>query len=76
ALGVESTIEADFFQLDYHEGDFILLCTDGLSNVITDQELLYETVHGGPAAQCCERLLKIALSRGAPDNVTAVLIEL
>lgn len=76
ALGAEETINADFYRLDYKEGDFLLLCTDGLSNVITDQELLYETVHGGPPAQCCERLLKMALSRGAPDNVTVVLIEL
>ncbi|MEG2137652.1 MAG: Stp1/IreP family PP2C-type Ser/Thr phosphatase [Oscillospiraceae bacterium] len=76
ALGAEMTIQADCYRLDWNAGDYLLLCTDGLSNMITDQELLYETVHGGPPAQCCERLLKIALSRGAPDNVTVVLIEL
>ena len=38
-------------------------------------EILYEILHGGPAEECCQRLLDIALSRGAPDNVTAVLLQ-
>ena len=57
------------------EGDFLLLCSDGLSNVVSEQEILYEVVHGGEACTCCRRLLDIALHRGAPDNVTAVLIQ-
>ena len=56
-------------------GDYLLLCSDGLSNVVSEQELLYEVVHGGEACTCCRRLLEIALHRGAPDNVTAVLIQ-
>ena len=40
-----------------------------------DKELLYGVIHGGEAVTCCERLLDIALKRGAPDNVTAVLIQ-
>ena len=57
-------------------GDYLLLCSDGLSNVVTDQEILYEVIHGGEAAECCQRLLDITLSRGAPDNVTAVLFQI
>ena len=38
-------------------------------------DMLYEVVHGGEACTCCRRLLEIALHRGAPDNVTAVLIQ-
>ena len=53
----------------------MLLCSDGLSNVVSEQEILYEVVHGGEACTCCRRLLDIALHRGAPDNVTAVLIQ-
>ena len=55
--------------------DYLLLCSDGLSNVVSEQELLYEVIHGGEACTCCRRLLEIALHRGAPDNVTAVLIQ-
>ena len=37
--------------------------------------MLYEVIHGEGDESCCQRLLDIALSRGAPDNVTAVLIR-
>ena len=53
-----------------------MLCSDGLSNIVTDQEMLYEALHGGAPEDCCQRLLDIAMSRGAPDNVTAVLFEI
>lgn len=76
ALGVESTVTPDVFELDCKQGDFFLLCSDGLSNQVTGQEILYEIIHGGEPDDCCQRLLDIALSRGAPDNVTAVLVKL
>ncbi len=76
ALGAEEEVQADLYALERREGELILLCSDGLSNVVTDQEMLFELVHGGPAQEGCRRLLDLALSRGAPDNVTAVLMEL
>lgn len=77
ALGVEMRVEPDVTRVDCpEEGGWFLLCSDGLSNQVTDQELLYEIVHGGASEDCCRRLLELALSRGAPDNVTAVLVEL
>ncbi len=75
ALGAEEHIRADLYKKVLAEGDCLLLCSDGLSNVVTDQELLYEIIHGGDMADCCKRLLGIALDRGAPDNVTAVLLQ-
>ena len=76
ALGAESQLRADLFRQSVEPGDALLLCSDGLSNVVSDQELLYEVLHGGPAEDCCRRLLDTALSRGAPDNVTAVLLQM
>ena len=76
ALGSEEHIRADLYEKELQAGDFLLLCSDGLSNVVTDQELLYEVIHGGEPADCCQRLVDITLSRGAPDNVTAVLIQI
>ena len=76
ALGAESRLRADLFRQPMEPGDALLLCSDGLSNVVSDQELLYEVLHGGPAEDCCRRLLDITLSRGAPDNVTAVLLQM
>ncbi len=75
ALGAEEEVRADLYQLELGEGDCLLLCSDGLSNAVTDQEMLYEILHGGPIEDCCQRLLQIALSRGASDNVTAVLLR-
>ena len=43
-------------------------------NVMDDQEILFEVVHGVNKAHCCKRLLNIAKNRGAPDNVTSVLV--
>ncbi len=66
---------ADLYRRVLGQGEFLLLCSDGLSNVVADQELLYEILHGGNAEDCCERLLRIALDRGAPDNVTVVVLQ-
>lgn len=76
ALGAEAEVAVDSYVTQRQAGTLILLCSDGLSNVVTDQEMLFELIHGGPTAEGCERLLHLALSRGAPDNVTAVLIQL
>ena len=75
ALGAEPVLMADCFHQPLSPGDCLLLCSDGLSNVVNEQEMLYEVVHGGAPEQCCQRLLSIALSRGAPDNVTVVLMR-
>lgn len=75
ALGAEPVLMADCFRQPLTPGDYLLLCSDGLSNVVNEQEMLYEVVHGGAPEQCCQRLLNIALSRGAPDNVTVVLMR-
>ena len=75
ALGAEPDLMADCFRQPLAPGDCLLLCSDGLSNVVNEQEMLYEVVHGGAPEQCCQRLLNIALGRGAPDNVTVVLVK-
>ena len=75
ALGAEPDLMADCFRQPLAPGDCLLLCSDGLSNVVNEQEMLYEVVHGGAQEQCCQRLLNIALGRGAPDNVTVVLVK-
>lgn len=75
AVGSEPMLMADYFQRSIAAGEYILLCSDGLSNTVTEQEMLYEVIHGASDETCCQRLLDIALRRGAPDNVTAVLIR-
>ena len=76
AVGTESMVMCDLYHLDVAKGDYLLLCSDGLSNLLDDQEILFEIVHGVKKQNCCKRLLDIAKMRGAPDNVTCVLIEI
>lgn len=76
AVGTEQQVCADVFPLQLGRNDALLLCTDGLSNQMADQEILFEVVHGAHKEDCCQRLLQIAKERGAPDNVTSVLIAL
>ena len=74
AIGTEPIVMCDIANLELSKGEYLVLCSDGLSNVLDDQEILFEVVHGVDKRDCCQRLLEIAKHRGAPDNVTSVLI--
>ena len=74
AIGTEATVVCDIFHKKVSKGDYFLLCSDGLSNLMDDQEILFEVAHGQEKDKCCQRLLDIAKRRGAPDNVTSVLV--
>lgn len=73
AVGTEPQVEGDIYVQELKKDDCILLCSDGLSNEMADQEMLFEVAHGLKKSTCCERLLAIAKNRGAPDNVTVTL---
>lgn len=73
AVGTEPEVRGDLYVQTVRKDESILLCSDGLSNVMADQEMLFEVAHGIQKSDCCERLLEIAKNRGAPDNVTIVL---
>ncbi len=75
AVGTDSAVLCDIYNVDLKPKEFILLCTDGLTNVINEQEILYEVLHGENIDTCCLRMLEIVISRGAPDNVTIVLFQ-
>ena len=76
AIGTETVVEGDLFHTTLENGDCVLLCSDGISNMMDDQEILFEVVHGVNKEQCCKRLLDIAKNRGGPDNATAILAQL
>lgn len=75
ALGPDALIECDGYICPMEPGEFILLCSDGLVNTVTDQEMLEEINRPGAGEACLARLLEISMSRGATDNVTAVLMR-
>jgi len=75
ALGTNKSEEPDVFSLNLNEGEYLLLCSDGLSNVVFDSEILFELQQDGSAKESCEKLVEMALLRGAPDNVTAIVYK-
>ena len=76
ALGPDGDSSSDTYITKLPEGQFLLLCTDGLVDTVSDQEILFEIIHGDSVDTCLDRLLAIAKANGAPDNVTAVLIQI
>jgi len=76
ALGTERDVEIDLAQFNIKSGDLILLCTDGLYNLVTDEEILQEVnQNSSDLKRSVNQLVKIALERGGADNITVVLVS-
>ena len=75
ALGAEKTVVSDTFSLELKKNDLLLLCSDGLSNTLTDTEILDIIKNKKNLSDIGKELLDMALSRGAPDNVTVGLLR-
>lgn len=72
AVGAAWDVDVDTHRWDWRHGDVFFLCTDGFSNVITDQELMTELTQAGSWEERMERMRQLILDRGAPDNFTAL----
>lgn len=75
AVGVEASVTADLFDVKFAPGSRILLCSDGLSNLVSGEEIRMISGNNAKLEDACEALIELALKRGAPDNVTVVLAE-
>ena len=75
ALGPDENTLCDAFEVSFTKGDKILLCTDGLVVTATDDEICRAVCAGKSAEESLDDLIALAKAQGAPDNVTAVLIE-
>ena len=76
ALGVDSEVECDVIWLEPAPGSRLLLCSDGLTNVLDDEMLLNLSAGQESTEELGRTLLELTLERGAPDNVTVVLAQL
>lgn len=74
AVGVDKSIDIDFEQIDLDDEDTLLLCTDGLSNYVTDAEML-ELMSDGKHYAFADRLVQKANANGGGDNITVVIIS-
>ena len=75
ALGTAPKVKADLFRETVHRGDILLLCSDGLVNEATDEEICRDILQGGTPEETARRLLKRTLDRGASDNVTIMVFQ-
>lgn len=75
SLGSNRQLEVDIFEEQLKPGDSVLLCSDGLSNVVTDAEFGAAISRGWRAEATVNELVDLAKGRGAPDNVTVVLLK-
>lgn len=76
AIGADASAECDVYFRKMRPGEHLLLCSDGLTNMVEEQEILYEVLHGGDKSLACSRLVDIANDRGGRDNITVVLLEI
>lgn len=74
AVGVDKYIDIDFEQIDLEDDDIILLCTDGLSNYVSNDEIL-DIMSDGKYYAFADRLVNRANSNGGGDNITVVIIS-
>lgn len=75
AVGAAETIEVDTVGGDARPGDQFLLASDGLTRMVRDDELAAE-LERGPPARAADRLIETVLERGAPDNVSLIVVKL
>lgn len=75
ALGGDSDIVVDVLETEAREGDLFLLCSDGLTTMLSDEEIHERLVSGADLESVCNRLIHDANARGGFDNVTVVLLE-
>ena len=74
AVGVGDKLDVDIVRGDVHPGDQFVLVSDGLTRVVCDLELAAE-LKQGQLAQVADRLIDTVLSRGAPDNVSLIIVK-
>lgn len=76
ALGTKSQVEVSVRMVDVYPGDLFVLCSDGLTDVVADEEISKVVHHGRfELRRAVRRLVRLANERGGPDNITVVVAE-
>ncbi len=74
-IGDKARVEADVFTQLLEVGDYLLLCSDGLSGMITDQDIFNNVNSSVSPQEACKRLVEAANAAGGEDNITVVIIQ-
>lgn len=74
AIGSSKDLEVDVMNFEAKEGDIFLLCTDGLTNMICENEI-YNIIKDNEPEKACEQLIEAAKGKGGEDNITVIVIK-
>jgi protein phosphatase len=74
AVGAMDTLDLEEETLQASHGDVFLLCSDGLSNMVSEQEIV-DALIPGDCQQAAEELIQLALRRGGRDNISAIVVR-
>ncbi|WP_307257110.1 Stp1/IreP family PP2C-type Ser/Thr phosphatase [Oikeobacillus pervagus] len=75
ALGTEEQVVADYRTISFEAGDYLLLCSDGLSNKMTDEEMALILQMDLSLSDKAEKLVNLANENGGEDNITIVILQ-
>ena len=75
AIGAKDDVEVDFFEYRLQKGDIILMCTDGLTNMVDDDEIFRIVKGGRDVVETAMQLVEKANENGGKDNIGIVLVE-
>lgn len=75
AIGTQKTVEAEIADLPLEPGDMLLLCSDGLTREVPEENIAAILQQPGAVEELCQKLIDAANAAGSHDNVTAVLVR-
>jgi len=76
AVGTSSTVEVDTDEQILLVGDFVLLCSDGLTRMVSDPEIASTLLTSATAQESADRLVDLANENGGVDNVSVIVLRL
>jgi protein phosphatase len=76
SIGDKADMEVSLYHIDVQPGDRLLLCSDGLSGMITDEEILDISQNESDPAQACRAMVEAAKLAGGSDNITAIIVHM
>lgn len=76
AVGVHTPVKIDFFDVRLERGDIVLLCSDGLTNMVEDPEILRIVRKSSSLKEAAQKLVNEANKNGGKDNISVVLAEI
>lgn len=75
AVGVSRETSSDIFKIRFEKNEYLLLCSDGLYNLVDDEQIKKTVISDKNIDKKCDELIEIANKNGGTDNITAVILE-